>query len=187
MPNAQQPYPFSSLVIRTAGDPRSVIEPVKREIRSVDPDQGVGEVQTMDQLVSEAMARPRAQTILLVVFGALALALTCVGIYGVLAYSVTQRMREIGLRLALGATPASTFTFVLRDGLRLTAAGLLIGLAVALVLTRFMQGLLFEVKPLDPTVFASVTILLTVVAAAACAVPAARATRVDPAMVLRDE
>ena len=158
--------------IRTAGDPRSVIEPVKREIRSVDPDQGVGEIQTMDQLVSDAMARPKAQTMLLGVFGALALALTCVGIYGVLAYAVTQRTREIGLRLALGATPASAFTFVLRDGLRLTAAGLVIGLAVALVLTRFMQGLLFEVTPLDPAVFASVTILLTLVATAACAVPA---------------
>ncbi len=141
----------------------------------------------MDQLVSDAMARPRAQTMLLSVFGALALALTCVGIYGVLAYAVTQRLREIGLRLALGATPASAFAFVLRDGLRLTAAGLVIGLAVALVLTRFMQGLLFEVTPLDPVVFASVTVLMTLVATAACAVPAARATRVDPAIVLRDE
>jgi predicted permease len=187
MPNAQQPFPFSSLVIRTAGDPRQVIEPVKREIRAVDPDQGVGEIQTMEQLVSDAMARPKVQTMLLGVFGALALTLTCVGIYGVLAYAVTQRTREIGLRLALGATPASAFAFVLRDGLRLTAAGLVIGLAFASVLSRFMQGLLFEVKPLDPAVFAAVTILLTLVATAAGALPAARASRIDPAIVLRDE
>jgi putative ABC transport system permease protein len=187
LPNAQQPFPFSSLVIRTAGDPRHMIEPVKREIRSVDPDQGVGEIQTMEQLVSDAMARPKAQTMLLGVFGVLALALTCVGIYGVVAYAVTQRTREIGLRLALGATPASTCAFVLRDGLRLTAAGLVIGLAAAAVLSRFMQGLLYEVKPLDPTVFAAVAILLTLVAAAACSIPAVRAARVDPAIVLRDE
>jgi putative ABC transport system permease protein len=187
IPNAQQPFPFSALVIRTNGDPQGLVEPVKREIRSVDPDQGVGEIQTMEQLVSDAIARPRAQTLLFAVFGALALALACVGIYGVLAYAVTQRTREIGVRLALGATPAAAFGLVLRDGLRLTASGLIVGLGLAFVLTRFMQGLLYDVAPVDPAVFAAVTILLTLVATAACALPAARATRVDPAIVLRDE
>jgi hypothetical protein len=187
MPNAQQPFPFSALVIRTNGDPHGLVEAVKREIRSVDPDQGVGEIQTMEQIVSDSIARPRAQTLLFGVFGALALALACVGIYGVLAYAVTHRTREIGVRLALGATPAAAFGLILRDGLRLTASGLIVGLGAAVVLTRFMQGLLYDVAALDPTVFASVTILLTLVATAACALPAARATRVDPAIVLRDE
>jgi putative ABC transport system permease protein len=187
MPNAQQPFPFSALVVRTTGDPRRLAEAVEREIRSVDPDQGVGEIQTMEQLVSDAIARPKAQTMLFAVFGGLALVLVCIGIYGVLAYAVAQQTREIGVRVALGATPASAFAFVLRDGLRITAVGLIVGLGVALLLTRYMQGLLFEVEPFNPAVFASVTMLLTLVATVACAVPAARATRVEPAMVLRDE
>jgi putative ABC transport system permease protein len=187
MPNAQQPFPFSALVVRTTGDPRRLDEAVEREIRSVDPDQGVGEIQTMEQLVSDAIARPKAQTMLFAVFGGLALVLVCIGIYGVLAYAVAQQTREIGVRVALGATPASAFAFVLRDGLRITAVGLIVGLGVALLLTRYMQGLLFEVEPFNPAVFASVTMLLTLVATVACAVPAARATRVEPAMVLRDE
>ena len=119
-------------------------------------------------------------------FALLALTLTSVGLYGVLAYSVTQRTREIGVRVALGASFGAAFRLVLRDGLRLTAAGLAIGLGAALVLTRFMRGLLYDVEPLDPAAFAWVTALLTSVAVA-CSIPAARATRVDPAMVLRDE
>jgi putative ABC transport system permease protein len=187
MPNAQQPFPFSALVIRTSGDPRALVEPVKREVRSVDPDQGVGEIQTMQQLVSDAIAPPRAQGMLLTAFGALALVLTCIGIYGVVAYAVTQRTRELGVRLALGSTPAAAFLLVLRDGLRLTAVGLVAGLGMALWLTRFMQGLLFEVEPLDGVVFVSVTSVLLLVAVAACALPAARVTRLDPTVVLRDE
>ena len=187
MPNAQQPFPFSALVIRTAGDPRALVEPVKREVRGVDPDQGVGEIQTMQQLVSDAIAQPKAQGMLLTVFAALALVLTCIGIYGVVAYAVTQRTRELGVRLALGSTPAAAFLLVLRDGLRLTAVGLVAGLGIALWLTRFMQGQLFEVEPLDRAVFVSVTTVLTLVAAAACALPAARVTRLDPTVVLRDE
>ena len=187
LPNAQQPFPFTALVVRSSGDPLHLVEPVKREIRSVDPDQGVGEIHTMEQLVAGAIAQPRAQTMLFGLFGALALTLTCIGIYGVLAYAVTQRTREIGVRLALGAAPASAFALVLRDGLRLTATGLAIGLGLAIALTGFMQGLLYEVEPLDPLVLTSVTILLRLVATAACAIPAARAMRVDPAVVLRAE
>jgi putative ABC transport system permease protein len=187
LPNSQQPFPFTALVVRTNGDPLRLVEPVKQTIRSVDPDQGVGEIHTMEQLIAGAIAQPRAQTMLFGLFGALALALTCIGVYGVLAYAVTQRTREIGVRLALGAPPASAFALVLRDGLRLTVIGLAVGLGLAIALTGFMQGLLYEVEPLDPLVLATVTILLAAVAAAACAIPAARAMRVDPAVVLRTE
>jgi predicted permease len=185
--NAQQPFPFTALVIRTSGPPLSIAESVRRVIRDIDPDQGVGEIQTMEQLVAGAIAQPKAQTLLFGAFGALALTLTCIGIYGVLAYAVTQRTREIGVRLALGAPPASAFATILRDGLKLTAVGLAIGLALAAMLTRSMQGLLYEVEPLDPIVFASTTLALVVVATAACAVPAARAARVEPAIVLKTE
>jgi predicted permease len=185
--NAQQPFPFTALVIRTAGDPLSVVDSVRRVIRDVDPDQGVGEIQTMAQLVAGAIAQPRSQTVLFGAFGALALILTCIGIYGVLAYAVTQRTREIGVRLALGTPPASAFAMILRDGLRLTAIGLAIGLGLAALLTRSMQGLLYEVEPLDPIVFASTTLVLVVVATAACAIPAARAARVEPAIVFKTE
>ena len=113
--------------------------------------------------------------------------LTSLGIYGVLAYSVTQRAREIAVRIALGASPVAAFRFVLRGGLRLTAAGVALGLIAAVVLTRFMQGLLFEVQPFDLLSYACVTGLLVVVAAAACAIPASRASWIDPAVVLRAE
>jgi putative ABC transport system permease protein len=187
MPNAQQPYPFAALVIRTLGDPRGITAAVKEQLRQVDPDQGVAQVETMERLVSDSIAQSKAQTVLLGIFAALALSLACIGIYGVLAYSVTQRTREIGVRLALGASPARTFGLVLREGLGLTATGMAIGVVVSVGLTRFLKDLLYEVEPLDPAVLSAVVTLLTLVAATACALPALRATRVDPAVVLRDE
>jgi predicted permease len=187
MPNAQQPYPFAALVIRTLGNPRGLAAAVEDQVRLVDPDQGVAQVETMEQLVADSIAQSKAQAALIGVFAALALSLTCIGIYGVLAYSVTQRTREIGVRLALGASPARTFGSVLSEGLRPTATGLGIGLVVSAALTRFLKDLLYEVEPLDPAVLAAVVVLLALVAAIACAVPAFRATRVDPAVVLRDE
>jgi putative ABC transport system permease protein len=187
LPNAQQPFPFSALVIRTPGDPQGLVDGVKRAIHSVNSRQGIGEIKTLQQLVSDSIAEPKAQATLSGVFAALAVALTCIGIYGVLSYSVAQRTREMGLRLALGATAVSTFALVVRDGLRPTVAGLTVGLGIALLLARSLQGLLFEVEPLDATVLGSVTTLLILLAAAACAIPAVRATRVDPVIVLRAE
>jgi putative ABC transport system permease protein len=187
MPNAQQPFPFAALVIRTSGDPGALAGAVRAEIHRLDPDQGIADLQTMEQIVGSAKAQPRVQTVLFALFGVVALALTSIGIYGVLAYSVAQRTREIGVRVALGASPATAFRFVLRDGLRLTAAGMTVGLVAAMALTRFMEGLLFEIQPLDPVAFASVIALLIVVAVAACAIPAARASWIDPALVLRQE
>src|SRR5262249_25880511 len=148
MPNAQQPFPFASLVVRTRGEPRSVAAAIKEEIRRVDADQGIAEVQTMEERVRDSISRPRAEAVLFGVFGLLAVALAAVGIYGVLAYSVSQRRREIGIRLALGSSIGGAFRLVLREGLGLSAAGMAIGLAAAAVLTGPLQGLLFVVGPI---------------------------------------
>jgi putative ABC transport system permease protein len=157
LPNAQQPFPFSSLVVRTTGDPLSLAAAVKEQIREVDPDQGVSEVQTMEQLVADSIARPRLQTFLLSSFGFLALTLAGIG---VIWYSVSQRTREFGIRLALGAPLGSVFGMVLREGFRLTALGLAIGLIAAFAVTRYMKILLYEVEPTHSAIFAAVSALL---------------------------
>jgi ABC-type antimicrobial peptide transport system permease subunit len=156
-------------------------------MRSVDPEQGVMETSTMEQRVTDAVARPRLQTILLGAFGVLALILACIGIYGVLAYAVSQRMREMGVRLALGAAPGRILREILTGGLRPAIAGLFIGLGAALALTRYLETLLYSVRPTDPTVFAGAIVTLLLVAIVACYIPARRAARVDPMIVLRDE
>jgi putative ABC transport system permease protein len=187
VPNAQRPSLFCGLVVRTAQDPVNMIAAVKEAMRSVDPGQGVLETSTMEQRIASSVARPRVQTILLGSFGLLALVLACLGIYGVLAYAVSQRLREMGVRLALGATPGTILGEVIRSGLRLTAAGVVIGVAAALLLTRYLEALLYGVRPTDPSVFASAVATLVTVAAIACYVPARRASRVDPIVVLREE
>lgn len=187
MPNAQQPFPSSGLVVRTQADPRLFISAVKEQIRIVDADQGVSDIQTMEERVTSVIAQPKLEALIFGMFSLVALMLAAAGIYGVLAYSVVQRRREIGVRLALGATPAAAFVMVLREGLRLILAGTVLGGCLALLLTRFMQGLLYEVEPIDPAVFAAVTTFLVLVATSACTVPAIRATRVNPTIALRDD
>jgi putative ABC transport system permease protein len=187
LPNSQRPSLFAGLVVRTAGDPLTMIAAVREAIRSVDPEQGVMETATMERRITDSVARPRLQTILLGAFGVLALVLACIGIYGVLAYAVSQRLPEIGVRLALGATPGRILGEVLRGGLGLTAVGLFIGVAVALALTRYLQALLYAVRSTDPAVFALAIATLLLVAAAACYIPARRAAHVDPMAVLREE
>jgi putative ABC transport system permease protein len=175
------------LVVRTAGDPLTLIKAVREAMHSVDPDQGVLETTTMEQRISDSVAQPRLQTILLGAFGVLALVLACIGIYGVLAYAVSQRMREMGVRMALGAVPGRILREILTGGLRLAFLGLAIGLAAAFALTRYLQTLLYSVKPTDPAVFAISLAALLLVVAAACSLPALRAARVDPIVVLREE
>jgi putative ABC transport system permease protein len=185
--NLQAPSLFTNLVVRTAGDPMAAVSAVQAALREVDPDQGVARVMSMEQMLAGSIAGPRLQTILLSAFGVLGLVLACIGVYAVISYSVAQRMRELGIRLALGAAPNAIRALVLREGMSLAVAGVAVGVLAALALTRYLSTLLYTVKVTDPAVFAAVSALLVAVAAVGCWFPARRATSVDPALVLREE
>ena len=187
LPVTQLPFPAASLVIRTSTEPRSLIAAIKSEIHEVDADQGIAEIETMEERVAAASAQPRVQAWLVTAFSLTALALACIGIYGVIAYTVSQRTREIGVRVALGADRIRIFSQVLAESLRVAGAGVGIGLLASLALTRYLETLLFEVKPTDPAIYISVSILVLTVAAAASYVPSRRAATVDPVIALRDE
>ncbi|HEY4219367.1 MAG TPA: ABC transporter permease [Gemmatimonadaceae bacterium] len=176
-----------NLVVRTRENPQLMIKRVEDAIHAVDPQQTITAAFTLDDAVGEAVARPRLLTLLLGLFGAMGLVLGALGIYGVLAYLVTQRTREIGVRLALGAQRRNVLTMVLGSGLRLAAIGVVIGIAGALALTRLMSGVLYGVSATDPLTFGMVGLVLLGVAAIASGVPAWRAMRVDPVEALRSE
>jgi len=186
-PHPELPYPFMTIVARTDGDPLGYVTAVRRDVQALDNDQPIANVYTMEQLMSESVARARFSTTLLSVFAFVALLLAAVGIYGVMSYSVTQRTHEIGIRMALGARPGDVLKMVVRHGMRLTAAGLGIGTLGAWFLMKTMTSLLYEVSANDLTVFVGVPVVLAGVALAACFVPARRATRVDPMIALRYE
>jgi putative ABC transport system permease protein len=175
------------LVVRTKGDPATFTSSVRRVIASVDPEQPVSNVQTMDEIVDLNVADRKQQMTLLGAFAGLALLLASIGLYGVLSYSVTQRSREIGLRMALGASAGSVTRMVVRHGVTLTGIGLLIGLIGSWASTRALKNLLYGVSSTDPLTFAAVGVVLTLIALAACWIPARRASRVDPIVVLREE
>jgi putative ABC transport system permease protein len=187
MPNDQQPYPFTALVVRTVGDPAQMENAIRKQIRMVDADQGISKIEELQQMVSDSIARPRLEATVLTVFGVIALGLASIGLYGLIAFSVAQRAREIGIRMALGASRAGVFRMILGDGLRLTLIGGIVGLLAILCLTRFLRSLLFEIQPLDPVTLVSVFCVLISVSLLACYVPARRATKADPAAVLREE
>jgi putative ABC transport system permease protein len=176
-----------SLVVRTNVDPASLSDAVRRAAQSVNPDAPVFRVRTIQDVIAGSIAQERFNTILMTLFAVVAMLLAAIGLYGVMAYSVTQRAREIGVRVALGARCADVLRLVVGQGLRLVALGLALGLAAALIATRLMKKLLFEVGAADPATFACVTALLVLVALLACWVPARRATKVDPITVLRSE
>jgi len=178
---------FNHMVVRTDGDPLRLASAVKSQIWSVDKDQPVSRIQTMDQILSASVARRRLYVVLLGVFAWIALLLAATGIYGVVSYSVTQRTREIGIRVALGAERVDVLRLILAQAAKLALAGEVIGFLVALGLTRLMASMLFGIGAADPLTFASVAILLTAVALAACYIPARRAMRVDPMVALRYE
>jgi putative ABC transport system permease protein len=185
-PVAQQPLRSMALVVKTGVDPGTLVAQVRAAVQSIDPEQPIADVRTMDQWVSRSLEGRRSPMLLLALFGIVALILSAIGIYGVLAFGVAQRVREFGIRQALGANSHSILTLVFRQGMSTIAVGIALGLAGAMSLTRSLQNLLFSVRPLDASVFVVVTILLFAVALVACYVPARRATRIDPMQALRE-
>ncbi|HET9319351.1 MAG TPA: FtsX-like permease family protein, partial [Bryobacteraceae bacterium] len=183
----QTPEARMSLVVRTASDPASMIRAVKDQVYSVDKDQPMYKIRTMDQVVAESQSSPRFTLIVLAIFAAVALALAAVGIYGVISYAVTQRTREIGIRIALGAERGDVVRLVVGQGTTLAVTGVLVGLAAAFALTRLMSSLLFGVSATDPAIFVGASLFLAAVALAASYLPARRAMRVDPMISLRYE
>ncbi len=186
-PQAELPYSGMTLVTRTDGNPLDYVAPVRREVQALDQDQPIASVYTMEQLMSESVARARFITMLLTIFAGVALILAVIGMYGVMTYSVTQRTHEIGIRMALGASQAHVLKLVLGQGIVLAGIGSVIGVIASIALTRLMSGLLFGVAPTDPLILVAVPLLLAGVALGACFVPALRATRVDPMVALRYE
>ena len=175
------------LAVRTAGEPLAAVAAVRREVSGLDPEQPVFDVRSMDERITRSLTGRRFNMVLLGLFAALALTLAAVGIYGIVAYTVTERTHEIGLRLALGAQRRDVVAMVVRQGMTMTLIGTAAGVAVSLALVRVMSGLLFGVSAADPVTFVSIPVLLAIVSLAACYIPARRATRVDPMIALRNE
>jgi ABC-type antimicrobial peptide transport system permease subunit len=175
------------LVVRTVGDPMSLAASVRAQVRALDPNIPVANVRPMREVITAALATPRLTGFLLGTFAAIALTLAAVGIYGVLSYLVARRTHEIGIRLAVGADRSQVLGMILRQGLTLAGAGIIGGIAAALLLTRLMQSLLYQVRPADPVTFVTVSAALVGIAALASAIPAYRATRVSPLIALRTE
>jgi len=186
-PISQSWSPLSSFVVRTAGQPNAVLVDVRREVQRLDPNLPVQVLRTLPEHVSEALWPARLGAGLLAMFGLLALTLAAVGLSGLIAYLVSQRTREIGIRLALGAQAGDVLKLVIWQGLKLTLSGLVIGLLGALALTRLMENLLYGLSTTDPLTFLAITSLLFAVALLACYIPARRATKVDPLVALRYE
>jgi predicted permease len=176
-----------NIVLRTAGDPMQLANVVRSEVRTLDGQLPVANLASMNDVMYEAVSRPRFITLLLAVFAVVALALAAIGTYGVMAYAVAQRRQEIGIRMALGAQASSVLGMVLGQGIAVAGLGLVIGIAGAFALTRLLSSLLFNISATDPLAFLSAPLLLGAVALAACYIPALRATRVDPAIVLKQD
>ncbi|MFN2597485.1 MAG: FtsX-like permease family protein, partial [Pyrinomonadaceae bacterium] len=185
--HAKSSWRTMTVVVRTSGDPAQIVSGVRDELRSIDGDQPVFNVRTMDRVVHESLAGPRVATWMMGVFAFVALLLATIGIYAVMSYTVAQRTHEIGVRLALGAQPRDILRLVVGQGMLLTAVGLAVGLGAALLLAQGMTKVLYDVKATDPATFATITVLLALVALAANYFPARRATRVDPMQALRHE
>jgi len=185
--NRQVPRPATYFLVRTAGDPATVAPTVRARLHVVDPDIYVSRVRTVREWLSLELVRPRFGAVLLATFGALALVLAAIGTYGLIAYAVAQRTREIGIRMALGARPRIIVGEILVRGMKLAGLGVCLGVIGALALTRVIRGMLAGVTANDPLSFALSVALLIAGAALACVLPARRASRVDPVVALRSE
>jgi predicted permease len=185
--NVQNTRVKVTLVTRTQGDPLAMVAPVRDAVRALDPDQTITSIFTYDDIVSEAVAQPRLLTVLLVSFGALGLILGALGIYGVLAFTVSQKQREIGMRIALGAHPHRVQRMFVGRGLAVAGLGIAIGLVAALALGRYLSSVLFGIEPTDPLTYVFVTGVLLTVAFLASWLPARRAASVDPITALRSD
>ena len=187
VPHAQTPFKGMMLAVRTATNPLMLVTAIKEQVAALDRNLPVSKVATLEQLVTGSVTQRRFNLMLLGTFATLALALAAVGIYGVISYSVSQRTREFGIRMAVGAQPRDVLKLVIKHGIKLALAGVLLGLAGAWALTRLMKTLLFSVSPTDPLTFAALALLLMLVALLACYLPARKAMKVDPLMALRHE
>jgi putative ABC transport system permease protein len=185
LPQSQSPALASTLVVRSSGDPQPLVAAVRAAVARQDPNLATGAVQSMNAVVSASLAQPRLTAQLVGSFALLALALASVGIYGVMAYTVTQRTQEMQIRLALGARPRDIFGLVLGQGARLVGLGIGLGLLASFAVNRLLASLLFATSASDPATYAAVALLLLAVAAAACCIPARRATRIDAVLALR--
>jgi putative ABC transport system permease protein len=187
VPASQAPLVDMLVLVRTQGDPVSLIPTLRQAVWTIDPNQPIANITTMNEVISDNMSQARLNMILMAVFGGLALLLAAVGIYGLLSYAVTQRTQELGIRMALGAQVKDVLQLVLKQGMGLALLGEVIGLVAAFASTRILRGLLFGVTPTDPIIFLAVFQTLALVAFVACYLPARRATKVDPLVALRTE
>jgi putative ABC transport system permease protein len=186
-PYTQFPITNVYYLVRTSGDPLALVGAVRQAVHAVDRNAAIVFTKSMEQLIDETLWQRRLWSVLLNAFGVLALALVAVGLYGLLAYLVAQRTRELGVRMALGAAPRGILSLVIGHGARLLGAGVAVGLVAAFSLTRLLSTLLFGVGAADPASLAGATLLLGVVALVACYLPARRAARLDPVRALRDD
>jgi putative ABC transport system permease protein len=184
-PYAQAGWPVMTVLARTSSAPRAFAPAVRRALLQIDPDQAASGVGTLEEALRESIGPRQLPTLLLSAFGLLALSLAAVGISGVVGYSVVQRTQEIGVRVALGAGTRDVLVLVLGRSMAWALAGIAAGLAGSFALTRLLEGMLFEVKPMDPFVLGGVSLVLAVVALLASSVPARRAAKVDPVVALR--
>ena len=187
LPYTQFVLPYMGAIVRTDRGAGAVASAVKAAVAEIDPDLPIGDVKTMEQIIEDSTGEPRFRTFLIASFAGLALLLAAVGIYGLISFTVTQRVPELGVRLALGAKPGQVFGLVIGQGLRLAAIGIAVGLAVATAATTLLTGLLFNTNATDPLIYGALSALLLTIAALACYVPARRAMRVDPMTALRSE
>ena len=187
LPATQAPFQAMTILVRTRNDPATLVSALRNAVQTIDPTQPVTNIRTLDQIVSDSIAQPRLNMLLMGLFGGLALILAAVGIYGLLSYAVTERTREIGTRMALGAQVPDVLRLVLKQGMTLALIGEVIGLVGAFAMTRVIRGLLFGVAPTDAMTFIAVAAVLTSVALLACYFPARRAAKVDPVVALRHQ